>query len=136
MNRHRDDQKTAGTERSILREVHLLHIVELDGEKRLDDQDLVEVPRKLEGMELEPGLGPGATLVPCTEDLVVEQDYQIDHKKLRERRELDKSLDEGLLGVDLSLGADSSKDRAVAIATDPGLERPLGKLERLGCLDP
>ena len=136
MNRYRDDQKTAGTERSILQEVHRRHIVEQDEEKHLGDQDLAEVPRKLEGMELEPGLGPGATLVPCTEDLVVEQDYQIDHKKLRERRELDKSLDEELLGVDHCLGADSSKDRAVAIAVDHGLERPLEKSEHLDCPDP
>ena len=50
----------AGTESSILQEVHWQHIVQRDDGQRVDDRDLAEVPRKAEGMELE----PGASLVP------------------------------------------------------------------------
>ena len=59
-NRDRGDRTMAGTESSILREVHLQHIVQRDDGQRIDDRDLAEVPRKAEGMELE----LGASLVP------------------------------------------------------------------------
>ena len=67
-------------------------------------------------------VGHRASLVPCTEGLVVERDDQIDHKKLLEPLELGRSMDEELLGVDRRLEVDSSKDRTAATATDHGLE--------------